>query len=430
MRDFFDTEKKCRNHFVNNMFSVLICLLPLLNAYSVKRIPGALSDIAIVFMAVMTAVSLVRNPRISYSGYGNLFLPYAVVIFFSFLFHTELSGAVTDYLRQFFMLFIAVFGLSRFGSFSAAFKALEVTAVFTSIYCWMQVFFLYVRNTILPSYLPFFEHRSDLDFEYQYLNHKSYYRPHSIFSEPSIFCEYILLYFILLLFHDMSGNQAGLLSEGKSIRKYKRKKFVKILFITATCFITGSTTGILGCVIFLALYFWRSILKADNMLQKTGKYFPLIAAALLCLMNTPMFRIFVTRVFIDHSSLNLRFGNIGYIFDGDFLYVLFGRGFAYDDVVREIGWIPGYALVIVYFGMAGLGILLAACGILYHRISRKNYLGKAVFLYFVIMNCTSYPLFSAFFLTDLFFIFHTKQHGLENICQNTSALAGETAWNL
>lgn len=423
MYDDIKAESRLRAGFFGNTVSVLVCLLPLLNTYSVRHLPGALSDIAIMCLVIMTAVTLLKKPVIRYGEYGNVMLLYAFVVFFSFLFHYELTETMTDYLRQFSMLFIAVFGLSRLGNFAAAFRTFEVTAIFSSIYCWLQVIFLYAADTILPSYLPFFEHRSDLDFENQYLNYKKYYRPHSIFSEPSIFCEYILLYLILLLFKDLPGSD--------NTKKYKKRQFCKTLFITATCFITGSTTGIIGSVIFLCLYFWQTVIKTNKIIQKIGTYIPVIAAAFLCLVNTPMFRIFVTRVFVDHSSLSLRFGNLKDIFNEDCLVLLFGRGFVYDAVVKEIGWIPGYALVLVYYGLAGLGILSAVSCILYSRIGKKNCLGKAVFLYFVIMNCTSYPLFSSFFLTDLFFIFHSKRTAPVNQCRRSQLLlAGKAIWNV
>lgn len=184
-------------------------------------------------------------------------------------------------------------------------------------------------------------------------------------------------------------------------------------------------------MIFLCLYFWQTVIKTNKIIQKIGTYIPVIAAAFLCLVNTPMFRIFVTRVFVDHSSLSLRFGNLKDIFNEDCLVLLFGRGFVYDAVVKEIGWIPGYALVLVYYGLAGLGILSAVSCILYSRIGKKNCLGKAVFLYFVIMNCTSYPLFSSFFLTDLFFIFHSKRTAPVNQCRRSQLLlAGKAIWNV
>ena len=124
------------------------------------------------------------------------------------------------------------------------------------------------------------------------------------------------------------------------------------------------------------------------------------------IIQSSTFLIFIQRFFVDRSTITGRVDGIKNIAGISFEQMLFGRGFAFESVVEEIGWIPGFALVFVYFGFAGLAVLSVNLLLIY-RMMKNNLMGKGMFILFVIMNCTSYPLFSAFFVTYLFFILLT-----------------------
>lgn len=380
------------------IFCVIVVLMPLLNGYSINGIPGSLADIGCLILILI----IINSKRLVIDRISWIFVPYLVLLLLNnvvyILLGTNALANQRYYIRIYAYIFVLAFGVVQFGDLNYAIRVARFISIITSIYCWMQYFSIKMLNMILPSYLPFFEHRNDLDLENSYINYKQFYRPHSIFTEPSVFCEYILICLVLLLSVRSSETESG--------QKNKSWKITaEAVFITATCFITGSSTGIVGAVIVWGLYIARMV-RISKIRIKIWHFIllPVVAVTGIYIIQSSTFWIFVQRFFVDKSSILGRFDGIRNIASISFEQQLFGCGFAFDSVVKKIGWIPGFALVLVYFGIIGLAVLFYVLLELYRMTGKNNLMGRMLFFLFVIMNVTSYPLFSAFFVTDLFFI--------------------------
>lgn len=386
------------------LFSVIVALMPLLNEYSIKGVPGSLADIGCLIMVVLIfARRSIRTIGLTKGFFVCLCLLLANNMLYLLLDHDAL-GDERLYLRLYIYIFVILFGFIEMGDLVYGIKTLRVVAIGTSIYCWIQFIAIKILHVYLPSYLPFFQYREDLDAENAYMEYTYFYRPHSIFSEPSIFCEYILIYFAILLsykeFHKIIGNQ-----------KSELVRFIEVIFFTATLFITGSTTGTVGNLIFWGLYVVNMVKKRRFMFRRRYMILlPMVVTSAYYIFHyyvfqTSTYKIFVQRTFIDRSALIGRFGNVCKIFDVNVWQFVAGRGFAFNRVVDEVGWIPGFALVFAYFGLIGVLSILLILLSLWFKIGKENLFGKFMFFNFIVMNLTSYPFFSSFLITDLFYFF-------------------------
>lgn len=131
---------------------------------------------------------------------------------------------------------------------------------------------------------------------------------------------------------------------------------------------------------------------------------PLILIGFYFIVGSNSFWIFIQRFFVDKSSLSGRFDNINFLWNRGLRDILMGQGYTSEKTAQDIGWIPGYALVYIYYGLIGIIVLLSIIIIIYICLKKGNKLGRAMLMLFVIMNMGSYPLFSAFLLIDMFFI--------------------------
>ena len=316
-------ERKFKNS-LKKAFSIISIIIPVLNNYSLKYIPGSLSDFAICVLLIIILISYFIDPRINYSRIGIAFSPYLLYIIISFLIccimRNKFSHFVIDYFRQILIFMIVIFGIEKCSDYETGKKSIEVISILSSIYCWIQLISMQIFRLYLPSYIPFFEHMESLNREYLYENYTQFYRPHSIFPEPSIFCEYILVYLTIILFEKNKNTKNSMLS----------------VFITLTCMITGSTTGILGSLVLWSLYLYLEkgrifVVNARNVLI----FFSLLISVPIITKND-VFQIFFRRVFLDNSSVIGRFGHIPKIFGRSMLSSFFGEGFAIYRILLGI----------------------------------------------------------------------------------------------
>ncbi len=384
-----------RKKLTSNIFSMIVVLIPLLNNYSIQFLPGSLSDWAAFILVGIVLFQYICVPILNLDKIEIVVLAYFGVVYLNFIVYIftaeKINDVLLDYFRQFLFLLIVIFGIKKCGDLNIGRKILRLTTLLSCLYCWMQYIFIHAFRIVLPSYLPFFQHRSDLDLEFEYAFYPQYYRPHSIFSEPSIFCEYILICLMTETFFSLYDKR----TENNILIKF---------FITITCFITGSTTGIVGAVFIWILYaFAKGYYKLK---VEKGVLFliPFILIGFYFIVGSNSFWIFIQRFFVDKSSLSGRFDNINFLWNRGLRDILMGQGYTSEKTAQDIGWIPGYALVYIYYGLIGIIVLLSIIIIIYICLKKGNKLGRAMLMLFVIMNMGSYPLFSAFLLIDMFFI--------------------------
>lgn len=380
------------------IFAVIIVLMPLLNSYSISGMPGSLADLGLVIITIL----ILMSKKIKSSKTSRCFVGYLVFLVINCSIYMIMAQNISEnlkyYIRNIMYITIIIFGVVELGDLIYGIRALRIASLITCAYCWLQLVGMKLLNVYFPSYLPFLEHRADLDIEDSYLAGTYFYRPHSLFAEPSIFCEYIIIYLVLLLTY-------------KEIDKvFKDNKlgftpFLEAVFVTATCMITGSTTGIVTAAVVWSLYFVTKIRrgKIDFRLWYIT-LIPVLMAGSYYIVRMSVFQIFIQRTFIDRSAIIGRLGAIENLMDANMKQMIFGRGIAFEEVYEEMGWLPGFGLIYAYFGIIGIVVVAAVLLRLYFCLDKNNFMGKMMLFIFVIMNCTSYPLFSSFFLTDIYFV--------------------------
>ncbi len=390
--------------FVKKIITILFLIQPILEAYYFKGRSGTVSDYILLFLILCTIPLLMINHKLSLKFCDLEFFPFFLLIFVNFIRMLSSStfsiSQFSDYLRVIAYYFIVIFLIKRFGDIKFAKKTMEMLSVVLCVYCLLQYIFMLLFRIYLPSYFPFFEHRADLDREQAYINYPQYYRPHAIFSEPAHFCEFILIYLALLLFEN---------------KQSKYSIFMRV-FTTFVLFVTGSSTGIVGSVILWGLY---GILNYKGKLRigrnKLWLFLILFTVAIVVIVRSTTFSIFVSRFLISDSSIEGRLGNVARLFGDGLKNAVFGYGLNYDYIISRFGWLPGYALCYAYFGGVGLLMFLWALFSIYKKLGKNKKTQIALLCLFFLLNCATEIMLSPYLIVYLLFILGEEERDYDSI---------------
>lgn len=393
---------KIKKSSIVNFSTVIILLLPLFDEYSIAGISGSVSDY-LLFILLPIACFFVgyKNRKRSYYEAFLIATGYCTISMLVMMINTGFNtGILIDYLRLVAMLIITGIFLPKLTNVQMCKEVATGFGVFHSIYTLLQYVAIKIVGVYLPSYLPFFQHREDLKNEINYLNYSYYYRPHSIFSEPSHLALYLLPIFCVCLTEEQKT----------------KKSFINLLIIAMAMLLSGSTTAILGLAIIIVLYGISKLKKMKRKIHPVRLAIVLVSVigAIVIAVKSSTFQIFVQRFFVDRSTVTLRTENLGNMFGKGIIQILFGRGYLQQYVANKVGWLPSYGLIIAYFGIVGLIMFIIAFILVCMKIFRNSNLQSRIcFLLFLILCFFTEVSFTCFFI--YFIIFTVDNRNLNNV---------------
>lgn len=387
-----DTNTK---NYSNNLIGILLLFQPLLNSYSIAGVPGTLSDVSIVVIVWIWIFGIVSKKNLDFKRNMLVFFPLIIYFFLSWYVFTIVcnEGIFIEYFRIIVRYFLLVTMILPDITINYWIKKwFFLISFLLSLYCLMQYVTINFLGIYLPSYIPFLNYREDLKSESDYINYPWFYRPHSIFQEPAHFCEFMLVYLAFLMFD----------------RKSSVKNYALMIFVSATILLSGSSIGAVGLV-FLWGTFLFSVLKLRIHKRSVVSFLVVVPFSLFFttrfIFYSNSFHILLQRVFSSNSASESRFGNIVEVFSikWNFINYIFGFGFRYDYFADEIGWLPSYFMILLYFGIAGVILFIFTFAGIYINI-KNNKLAKILFILFVILNVATEMLFDMHLVMYLFVI--------------------------
>ncbi len=208
-------------------------------------------------------------------------------------------------------------------------------------------------------------------------------RPSSFFAEPAHYAEYVLGYLTIELFFE----------------KEKVNFFVPA-FLLLGILLAMSSTGILGAVVILSLYFVKRLLNKKTITFLIA-FLLIIPCFLYAVLNSSFFEHFSERM-TEGSSTAGRMNGYSDMFNNVFenpFFLIFGEGMgsSLDH------YLAGFARLINYFGLVGLLCFVFVVGLI--LFDKKISLYQKILLFvFLILNVGTELLFQPFVFVFLPFI--------------------------
>lgn len=370
------------------IYALLIVMFPILSVYSSGINSLSIADFLLILVFIFgISIFFLSEKKIRVENIVLLILSMYILAIFSIQYTEFADVSLFSTFRYLLYLLTIIFLYEQFDILYAL-KVLRYLTVIVSIYIIIQFIFFKLFTIILPNYLSFL---SIMDQNFLVENRNMYflqfYRPTSIFLEPTHYVQFCLPYLFIILFDK------------------ERKNNIEAIIIVLGILVSGSSLGfimILGFMFFKFIY-WI----IDGLSVKTFLVLLVFLVLGVYLFNTvPYLTQIVDRMRAEDGSfrgaaVGYRFNNINEIIKGN-LFIGRGRG-------TEEGYLPAVFYIINAHGFIGLLLY-----ILYFLVSsiNKTKIGKA---YLIIVCCLSigseyiinfgllyYMLLSKYFVKDEF----------------------------
>ncbi|WP_339206402.1 hypothetical protein MHH56_02550 [Paenibacillus sp. FSL K6-3182] len=362
--------------FKTKVFTLLICLMPILHAYATPIPNVTLGEIGLLFLLPIGIIDYFRlNDKLRITPY------------FLFIFVMTITSLVTmilqssyDYMAvaklfgrlYFYFCIICILGKVYF-NFPYAIKIYKILCIFVSLYLVTQTICYYAFQLILPATvegIPLYNNETYYAIDFQAV-YARLFRPQSIFLEPGVFAQYLLPCLLLCLF---------------KVNKFENNVNIKLaLFISGSLILSLSAQAIILTAIIWVIWFGIS-LKKMNATKKIILFY--MGTLGVCLF-------FVAVTLIEP----LREAIIGRFIEGtsyDSTNVRIVRGF---QVYEQLGLI---------FQFVGVGFGNITTFVITHGITTENDLygsniNGVIQHNYEYMNAIAYVLVTGGFISFLFF---------------------------
>lgn len=383
---------------INKIITIILIILPILEEYTISGMPGTAADIVMLMVVGIYLCDLLIGGKIKNKEINSEFGIFVICIVANYVISLIVErigfGNTIDYLRLSLIYLTVILLFRKYVDYKIAILTLKIVGLLNCIYAIIQYVGIVIIGVYVPSYLPFFQHRTDLDIEEAYLEYASFYRPHSIFAEPAHFAEYILLYLFIVMWKN-NKTKVDLILE---------------IFITGCLFLTGSSTAIVGAVLVWLLLVIK-LVKENNLKLDGIKMLIMIfvgAVAIKVVSSSSTLSIFITRFLVDKSSISGRMDNVGFYNDMSIYELIFGNGYNYDYMVENVGWLPGFSLLLWNLGIIALIIYTLAL-IKVYISNKKNKWAFSLLLIFCVLNVVTEIGFSYFCIPYFLIIMSSEQ---------------------
>lgn len=360
------------NNFEKNFFCATLIMQPLLRLYGVSVIGGTFGDYFLIIIVAM--IYLKNGSKLSVLKSRNEaleFLPIMLCVIFN-IFLTwnstfDTGTQIIYWIRYIMYYFILIYGIKKFFSVEIAFSIYKFLVVFCTFFMFIQLFAatflgLYIPGQFGPFALTNIEQQKN-NFDI-YANY-NLFRPDSFFSEPSHYATFVSGFLVICSTYDI-----------------EKKNIFLMLFCTLGILISGSTTGLVAVVLIWIVLIVKLLFKKNKILYLV----PICLLGIIVLQfvaKTRSFQIMMTRTFSSQAAMSSRFDWLGTL---NVLTTpkewLFGLGNS-SDVIQLTGWIPGWVIILVSYGVLGLCLFISAYILLFFHVNKN---GKIILVFFMLMG--------------------------------------------
>ena len=354
------------------LFCTTLILLPLLKLYGISAIGGTFADYTLIIMAI---IMLVKQGKNVFKLTGNRnsieFIPIMICvilnIFFTWNFSFEIGNQIIYWMRYILYYFVLIYGIKKYYSVEIGCKVYEIASIISTIFLIIQYLaYIFMNRIILGQFgsLALTDLKQHKQFYDTYAAY-NLFRPESFFSEPSHYATFICGFLLIC-----------------SMRKINKKNILIMAFCSLGILLSGSTTGLCGAV-FVWAFFSLRLMKQKNSIVYLLPIIVIAVVVFLFVSQTVSFQIMMQRTFNSRDAIKSRFDWV------DSLHILrspltwmFGYGSS-SDVIELTGWIPGWAIILVQYGIIGIFLFILSYILLFMH---SNKTGKIILVYFMMMG--------------------------------------------
>lgn len=354
------------------LFCTILILQPLLKLYGIGVIGGTFADYTLIIMVIIMLIKQGKNV-FKLTGKKNSieFIPIMLCvilnIFFTWNFSFEIGNQIIYWIRYILYYFVLIYGIKKYYSVETGYKIYEIASIISTIFLIIQYLaYIFMNRIILGQFGPLA--LTDLKQHKQFYDTYATYnlfRPESFFSEPSHYATFICGFLLIC-----------------SMRQINKKNILIMAFCSLGILLSGSTTGLCGAVFVWTLFSLR-LMKQKNSIVYLLPIIVIAVVVFLFVSQTVSFQIMMQRTFNSRDAIKSRFDWV------DSLHILrspltwmFGYGSS-SDVIELTGWIPGWAIILVQYGIIGIALFMLSYMLLFLH-SNKN--GKIILVYFMMMG--------------------------------------------
>lgn len=353
------------------LFCAALIMQPLLRLYGFS-IGGTFADYALILVFVSVVLRrnhgiLNLNRRTEAIELVPIMICVLTNIFITWNSSFGAGNQIEYWIRYILYYFVLIYGIKDYYSTEYGYDIYKVIAIVSTVFLMIQS----LASSLLGIYVPGqFGPFALTDITSQYENYNIYsnynlFRPDSFFSEPAHYATFVSGFVLLCSFQDIN-----------------KKNIILMLFCTLGILISGSTTG-LAITAFIWFVWITRILKKKSKIKYLIPILLLSIIAMSIVVRTNSFQVMLMRTFKTQNALSSRFD---WIETFDVLKTpvqwLFGIGNS-SDVIQLTGWIPGWMIILVSYGIVGVIMYIISYFLLFLS-SDKN--GKIVLLYIIIMG--------------------------------------------
>lgn len=318
-------------------------MIPILQLYELPGTRILVADLILAFLTIAFIVKIMAKGFIQLGTYYKplIFILAYILVQLTIVMFLKDTNYVHDLLprtiHNIFYIFIVIIFVKEYFDMSYGYEIMKNIAIFSTIYIIMQSILLETVGYYLPGTLPFFHTVID-EFNVGAMNASFAVRPRSIFTEPSGYANFIIMFLVVDLFQFK--------------KTYGKDYFVNI-FVTIGIILANSTTGYLLSLWVWMLYFIRLY---SHKLTKRKIKIAIFLLLLIPLILGILYKAGIFNTVINHTTsvggLNGRIQNYKLAFDisglSNFEF-LFGRGMMDTNY-----YIPGIPRLFYYFGLVGM----------------------------------------------------------------------------
>ena len=354
------------------LFCTILILQPLLKLYGIGAIGGTFADYTLIIMVIIMLIKQGKNV-FKLTGKKNSieFIPIMICvilnIFFTWNFSFEIGNQIIYWIRYILYYFVLIYGIKKYYSVETGYKAYEIASIISTIFLIIQYLaYIFMNRIILGQFGPLA--LTDLKQHKQFYDTYAAYnlfRPESFFSEPSHYATFICGFLLIC-----------------SMKQINKKNILIMAFCSLGILLSGSTTGLCGAVFVWTLFSLR-LMKQKNSIVYLLPIIIIAVVVFLFVSQTVSFQIIMQRTFNSRDAIKSRFDWV------DSLHILrspltwmFGYGSS-SDVIELTGWIPGWAIILVQYGIIGIFLFILSYILLFMH---SNKTGKIILIYFMMMG--------------------------------------------
>lgn len=354
------------------LFCTILILQPLLKLYGIGVIGGTFADYTLIIMVIIMLIKQGKNVfKLTGKKISIEFIPIMLCvilnIFFTWNFSFEIGNQIIYWIRYILYYFVLIYGIKKYYSVETGYKIYEIASIISTIFLIIQYLaYIFMNRIILGQFGPLA--LTDLKQHKQFYDTYATYnlfRPESFFSEPSHYATFICGFLLIC-----------------SMRQINKKNILIMAFCSLGILLSGSTTGLCGAVFVWTLFSLR-LMKQKNSIVYLLPIIVIAVVVFLFVSQTVSFQIMMQRTFNSRDAIKSRFDWV------DSLHILrspltwmFGYGSS-SDVIELTGWIPGWAIILVQYGIIGIVLFMLSYMLLFLH-SNKN--GKIILVYFMMMG--------------------------------------------